>query len=77
MHEITRKVGEAILLGDDIQLTILNVEGSQARIGVSGIKGKPQLQGQLRAPDSDDASDSYLNAPLIAGNLITGNRSET
>ena len=72
MHEITRKVGEAILLGDDIQLIILNIEGSQARIGVRDVKGRLQLQ----EPDDTDDSVQYCNAPLISGNLLTGNRSE-
>jgi len=31
---ITRKLGEKIMIGDDIVVTLLEIKGSQARIGV-------------------------------------------
>jgi carbon storage regulator len=31
---LTRKVGEALRVGDDVSLTILGVKGSQVRIGI-------------------------------------------
>ncbi|MGD0137136.1 MAG: carbon storage regulator CsrA [Bryobacteraceae bacterium] len=31
---LTRRVGEAIQIGDDVQVTVLGVKGSQVRIGV-------------------------------------------
>ena len=35
---LTRKVGESLLIGDDISLTILNVRGNQVKIGVKAPK---------------------------------------
>lgn len=32
---ITRKLGERIMIGDDIVVTLLEIKGSQARIGVA------------------------------------------
>jgi carbon storage regulator len=31
---LTRKVGETIMIGDDVQITVLGVKGNQVRIGV-------------------------------------------
>lgn len=31
---LTRRVGEKIMVGDDITITVLGVNGSQARIGI-------------------------------------------
>jgi len=35
---LTRRAGEAILIGDDITLTVLRVKGSQVRIGINAPK---------------------------------------
>jgi carbon storage regulator len=35
---ITRREGETIVIGDDIQITILGVHGDQVRIGTSAPK---------------------------------------
>lgn len=35
---LTRKVGEALMVGDDVNITILGVKGNQVRIGVSAPK---------------------------------------
>ncbi|MDU8923541.1 carbon storage regulator CsrA [Pasteurellaceae bacterium LIM206] len=35
---LTRKVGESLLIGDDVSITILNVRGNQIKIGVNAPK---------------------------------------
>ncbi|MDY4280262.1 MAG: carbon storage regulator CsrA [[Pasteurella] mairii] len=35
---LTRKVGESLLIGDDISVTILNIRGNQVKIGVEAPK---------------------------------------
>jgi len=35
---LSRRVGEVIKIGDDIEITILGVHGNQARIGVQAPK---------------------------------------
>ena len=35
---LTRKVGESVLIGDDISITILSVRGNQVKLGVEAPK---------------------------------------
>lgn len=35
---LTRRVGEALIIGDDITVTILGVKGNQIRVGVTAPK---------------------------------------
>lgn len=32
---LTRRTGEALCVGDDIKVTVISVQGNQARLGVS------------------------------------------
>lgn len=35
---LTRKVGESVLIGDDISITVLSVRGNQIKLGVQAPK---------------------------------------
>lgn len=38
---LTRRIGESLKIGDDVQVTVLGVKGNQVRIGVDAPKGIP------------------------------------
>ncbi len=35
---LTRKTGESLLVGDDVEITVLSVRGSQVKLGVNAPK---------------------------------------
>ena len=35
---LTRRVGETLMIGDDIEITVLGVKGNQVRLGVNAPK---------------------------------------
>jgi len=35
---LTRRVGEALMIGDDVTITVLGVKGDQVRVGVNAPK---------------------------------------
>lgn len=47
MLVLTRKVGEQIRIGNDIVLTILEVQGSKVRVGVDAPDNIPIVRGEL------------------------------
>lgn len=59
---LTRKVGECIIINDDIKVTILGVKGMQVRIGIDAPKDVQvhreeiykRIQAGLPAPHADD-----------------------
>lgn len=38
---LTRRVGETIMVGDDIRVTVLGVKGNQVRVGIEAPKEMP------------------------------------
>ena len=38
MLVLTRRIGESILIGDDVEITLVRIEGDQVRIGISAPK---------------------------------------
>jgi carbon storage regulator len=35
---LSRKTGEKVIIGDDVELTVLGIKGTQVRIGISAPK---------------------------------------
>ncbi len=54
---LTRKVGESLIIGDDITVTVLSIIGNQARIGVNAPKDvavhREEIFNQIKDKDKD------------------------
>ncbi|MCW9710728.1 carbon storage regulator CsrA [Avibacterium sp. 21-586] len=55
---LTRKVGESLLIGDEISITILSVRGNQIKVGVTAPKEVSVYREEIyqRMKKQDDAS---------------------
>lgn len=57
---LTRRVGESLIIGDDIVINILGVKGNQIRIGVNAPKEisvhREEIYIRIQAEKADDKS---------------------
>jgi carbon storage regulator len=44
---LTRKVGESVMIGDGITVTVIEVKGTQIRLGILAAKEIPVLREEL------------------------------
>ncbi len=64
---LTRRVGEALMIGDQVSVTVLGVKGNQVRIGINAPKDvavhREEIYQKIR---KEDDSDGDLPAPESA-----------
>lgn len=66
---LTRRVGETLMVGDEVSITVLGVKGNQVRIGINAPKDVPvhreeiyqRIKNEEKSSDSSDSSDSEGN----------------
>ncbi|MHA7189972.1 carbon storage regulator CsrA [Arthrobacter sp. MDT2-16] len=80
MLVLTRKVGEQILIGDDIVITVLDSRGDGIRIGIDAPRGvkiqreevlRAVTEANLAAAAADAAGADALKALLQSGAVVS------
>ncbi len=86
MLVLTRKVGEQILIGDDIVITVLDSRGEGIRIGIDAPRGvkiqreevlRAVTEANLAAAAADAAGADALKALLQSGAVVTTDEGPT
>ena len=58
---LTRRIGESLIIGNDITITVLGVRGHQVRIGIDAPKSvsvhREEIYDRIRQEMDEDASD--------------------
>lgn len=68
MLALSRKINESIMIGNDIEITLLEIKGDQVKLGISAPKSVPiyrkeiylQIQESNREASQTSASDEIL-----------------
>ncbi len=58
---LTRRVGETLMVGDDVTITVLGVKGNQVRIGINAPKDVPVHREEIYLRIKDEEQSGTLN----------------
>ena len=61
---LTRRVGESLIIGDDVTITVLGVKGNQVRIGVNAPRDvavhREEILNRIQADAASDREEEGL-----------------
>ena len=60
---LTRRVGESLMIGDEVTVTVLGVKGNQVRVGVNAPKEvavhREEIYERIRSEGSDEVNGNH------------------
>ncbi|HEY6923710.1 MAG TPA: carbon storage regulator CsrA [Steroidobacteraceae bacterium] len=63
---LTRRVGETVMIGNDVTVTILGVKGNQVRVGINAPKNvavhREEIYERIKREQEGDQQDEPRNA---------------
>lgn len=58
---LTRKIGEVLLVGDDVEITVLSIRGKQVKLGVNAPKEisvhRQEIYDKIKASEEEENTD--------------------
>lgn len=61
MLALSRKQGESIVIGNNIEITVLEAKGEQVKIGISAPKSVPVYRKEIYAQIQEENRESVAN----------------
>ena len=61
MLELSRKQGESIVIGNNIEITVLEAKGDQVKIGISAPKSVPVYRKEIYAQIQEENREAVAN----------------
>ncbi len=68
MLALSRKINESIMIGNDIEITILEVKGDQVKIGINAPKAVPIYRKEIYLQiqqSNKEAAESQVNDEVL------------
>ncbi|BCK01231.1 carbon storage regulator CsrA [Anaerocolumna chitinilytica] len=65
MLALSRKIGESIIIGNDIELTILEVKGDQVKIGINAPKSIPVYRKEIYLQITDSNKEAASSEATV------------
>jgi carbon storage regulator len=66
---LTRRVGETVMIGNDVTVTVLGVKGNQVRIGVNAPKDvavhREEIYERIKREEDQDGSTPSMDAKVV------------
>jgi carbon storage regulator len=70
---LTRRVGESVMIGDEVTVTVLGVKGNQVRLGVNAPKTvsvhREEIFDRIKAEQSGTSRELHSNDVDVNGHI--------
>jgi carbon storage regulator len=73
MLVLTRRIGEEMLIADNICVTVVAVRGNQVRLGISAPASVPVARRELLAKCSEDVGTTTRGCPAVPSCVVQKN----
>ena len=74
MLALARKVNESIMLGNDIEITLLEIKGDQVKIGISAPKSVPIYRKEIYLQIQEENRQAMQNVDVASIQQIFGGK---
>ncbi len=66
---LTRRVGETLVIGDQVTITVLGVKGNQVRVGINAPKNVPVHREEIYQRIQRDCADGTASAVELSDSV--------